>query len=102
CAPSQDMAGPTNNWMLDKQAYAKLRELFNGCMRGTGGTPGAREARETRGGRTMYVIPFVMGPIGSPLAKVGVQLTDSIYVAVSMGLMTRMGDVAWQQLGAGE
>src|SRR5206468_8348640 len=83
CAPSQDMAGPTNNWMLDKQAYAKLRELFAGSMRG----------------RTMYVIPFVMGPIGSPLAKVGVQLSDSLYVAVSMGIMTRMGEIAWQQLG---
>jgi phosphoenolpyruvate carboxykinase (GTP) len=83
CTPSEDMAGPTNNWLETKQAYAKLRPLFDGCMKG----------------RTMYVIPFVMGPIGSPLAKVGVQLTDSIYVAVNMGLMTRMGDVAWQQLG---
>ena len=83
CTPSDEMAGPTNNWMETKGAYAKLRELFRGCMRG----------------RTMYAVPFVMGPIGSPLAKVGVQLTDSIYVAVSMGIMTRMGDVAWQQLG---
>jgi phosphoenolpyruvate carboxykinase (GTP) len=83
CTPSQDMAGVTNNWMETKAAYAKLRPLFDGSMRG----------------RTMYVIPFVMGPIGSPLAKVGVQLTDSLYVAVSMGIMTRMGDVAWQQLG---
>ena len=83
CTPSQDMAGATNNWMEPKAASAKLRGLFAGCMRG----------------RTMYVVPFVMGPIGSPLAKVGVQLTDSIYVAVSMGVMTRMGDVAWKQLG---
>src|SRR3954447_3807089 len=82
CTPGRDMAGPTNNWMETKAAYAKLRELFSGCMRG----------------RTMYVVPFVMGPIGSPLAKVGVQLTDSIYVAISMGIMTRMGEVAWQQL----
>ncbi len=83
CTPSQDMAGPTNNWMETKVAYSKLRGLFHGCMKG----------------RTMYVIPFVMGPIGAPLAKVGVQLTDSVYVAVNMGLMTRMGEVAWKQLG---
>jgi phosphoenolpyruvate carboxykinase (GTP) len=82
CTPSEDMAGPTNNWMEVKQAYAKLRGLFAGCMRG----------------RTMYVVPFVMGPIGSPLSKVGVELTDSLYVAVSMGLMTRMGNIAWEQL----
>jgi phosphoenolpyruvate carboxykinase (GTP) len=83
CTPSPDMAGPTNNWMETKAAYAKLRPLFTGAMRG----------------RTMYVVPFVMGPIGSPLAKVGVQLTDSLYVAASMGIVTRMGNVAWQQLG---
>jgi len=83
CTPGQDMAGPTNNWMKDKDAYAKLKELFAGSFRG----------------RTMYVIPFVMGPIGSPLAKVGVELTDSVYVAVSMGIMTRMGAVAWEELG---
>jgi phosphoenolpyruvate carboxykinase (GTP) len=82
CTPGPDMAGPTNNWMESKAAYAKLRSLFEGCMRG----------------RTMYVVPFVMGPIGSPLARVGVQLTDSIYVAVNMGLMTRMGNLAWEQL----
>jgi phosphoenolpyruvate carboxykinase (GTP) len=84
CTPSEDMAGPTNNWMAPKQAYAKLKAFFQGSMKG----------------RTMYVIPFVMGPIGSPLAKVGVQLTDSVYVAVSMGIMTRMGDIAWRQLVA--
>jgi phosphoenolpyruvate carboxykinase (GTP) len=86
CTPQQDQAGPTNNWMNDKAAYAKLRALYDGCMRG----------------RTLYVVPFVMGPLGSPLAKVGVQLTDSLYVAVSMGIMTRMGNAAWAQLGQGE
>lgn len=82
CTPGQDMAGPSNNWMESKAAYAKLKELFRDCM----------------AGRTMYVVPFVMGPIGSPLARVGVQLTDSVYVALSMRIMTRMGNVAWQQL----
>ncbi len=83
CGPTEDLAGPTNNYWNDKEAYAKLKTLFTGCMKG----------------RTMYVVPFVMGPIGSPLAKVGVEITDSLYVAVSMGIMTRMGKVAWQQLG---
>ncbi len=86
CTPSEDMAGPTNNWMDNKAAYAKLRGLFDGCMRG----------------RTMYVVPFVMGPIGSARAKVGIELTDSVYVAVNMRLMTRMGHVAWEQLGDGD
>ena len=83
CTPSQDMTGVTNNWMETKAAYSKLRDLFRGCMRG----------------RTMYVVPFVMGPVGSPLSRVGVQITDSIYVAVSMGIMTRMGEIAWRELG---
>ena len=82
CTPGEDMVGPTNNWMETRAGYTKLRALFKGCMRG----------------RTMYVVPFVMGPTGSKMSRVGVQLTDSLYVAVSMGLMTRMGDVAWKQL----
>ena len=86
CTPSEDMAGPTNNWLNDRQGYAKLRPLFAGCMKG----------------RTMYIVPFVMGPIGSPMAKVGVQVTDSLYVAVSMSIMTRMGQVAWDQLGTSD
>jgi phosphoenolpyruvate carboxykinase (GTP) len=86
CAPSEDGAGPTNNWMETRAAYARLRPLFSSCMTG----------------RTMYVVPFVMGPIGSPLAKVGVQLTDSIYVAISMRIMTRMGNIAWNELGDGD
>jgi phosphoenolpyruvate carboxykinase (GTP) len=83
CTPSADMVGPTNNHMNDRAAHAKLQALFDGCMKG----------------RTMYVVPFIMGPLGSPLAKVGVQVTDSIYVAINMGIMTRMGRVAWDQLG---
>ena len=90
CTPAPDMAGPTNNWKETKQAYSMMRPVFEGCMKGQG---------SASPGRTMYVVPFVMGPIGSPLAKVGVQLTDSLYVAVSMGIMTRMGSVAWKQLG---
>jgi phosphoenolpyruvate carboxykinase (GTP) len=85
CTPSQTLAGPTNNWLDPKAAYGKLRGWFSSCMRG----------------KTMYVVPFIMGPRGSPLAQVGVQLTDSIYVAVSMGVMTRMGQIAWEQLGDG-
>jgi len=82
CTPSEDQAGPTNNWMDVRQAYSKLKGLFSGAMKG----------------RTLYVIPFVMGPLGSPLAKVGVEITDSVYVAVNMGIMTRMGEVAWKEL----
>ncbi len=82
CTPSEDMVGPTNNWMNDKEAYAKLKPLYQGCMKG----------------RTMYVVPFVMGPAESPLAKVGIELTDSLYVAANMSIMTRMGDVAWDVL----
>jgi phosphoenolpyruvate carboxykinase (GTP) len=85
CTPNERLAGPSNNWMPPREAYDRLRGLFAGCMRG----------------RTMYVVPFVMGPLGSPLSRVGIELTDSIYVAVSMGIMTRMGRAAWQQLGDG-
>jgi phosphoenolpyruvate carboxykinase (GTP) len=83
CTPNERLAGPSNHWLDPQQSYAKLRTLFTGAMRG----------------RTMYVVPFVMGPLGSPLAKVGVEITDSIYVALSMGVMTRMGQAAWEQLG---
>ncbi len=83
CTKTQLAAGPTNNWMAPDEAYAKLRKLFDGSMKG----------------RTMYVIPYVMGPVSSPHAKIGVELTDSIYVALNMRLMTRMGTDALEMLG---
>ncbi|MEM6562488.1 MAG: phosphoenolpyruvate carboxykinase domain-containing protein, partial [Planctomycetota bacterium] len=83
CTPGEDDAGPTNNWWQDREAYTKLNACFDGSFEG----------------RTMYVVPFIMGPLGSPLAKVGVQITDSVYVAASMRIMTRMGTLAWKQLG---
>ncbi|HUB68362.1 MAG TPA: phosphoenolpyruvate carboxykinase (GTP) [Candidatus Methylacidiphilales bacterium] len=84
CAPTRAEAGPTNNWMAPDEMYQKLYGLCRGAMKG----------------RTMYVVPYLMGPPGSPLTKIGVELTDSIYVTLSMRIMTRMGQVAWDQLGA--
>jgi phosphoenolpyruvate carboxykinase (GTP) len=83
CTPMRDEAGPTNNWLPPKEMYAKLNALCDGSMRG----------------RTMYVVPYLMGPPGSPLTKVGVELTDSLYVVLSMRIMTRMGQAAYEQLG---
>jgi phosphoenolpyruvate carboxykinase (GTP) len=83
CTDRKDDAGPTNNWMAPNEAKTKLSELFRGAMKG----------------RTMYVIPFVMGPLGSKFGKVGVQVTDSVYVVLNMRIMTRMGNAAWDQLG---
>ena len=79
-------AGPNNNWLAPDDARATLRRLFAGSMRG----------------RTLYVVPFLMGPPGGPLSRVGVELTDSLYVVLSMRIMARMGDIALRQLGASD
>ncbi|MFZ5470907.1 MAG: phosphoenolpyruvate carboxykinase (GTP) [Myxococcota bacterium] len=83
CSKTKEAAGPTNNWMAPEEAYAKLGKLFAGSMKG----------------RTLYVVPYVMGPLGSEHAKVGIELTDSIYVALNMRIMTRMGKPALEMLG---
>jgi phosphoenolpyruvate carboxykinase (GTP) len=86
CTANRDDAGPTNNWMSPREAEERVGVLFRGCMKG----------------RTLYVVPYVMGPLGSPFSKVGVELTDSPYVVASLRTMTRMGAPALDQLRGSE
>ena len=86
CTPHEEDAGPSNNWKPPVEAKEQVGALFRGCMKG----------------RTLYVLPYIMGPVDSPYSKVGVEITDSIYVAVSMMIMTRLGTVAVERLGNSE
>jgi len=82
CTPNKEDAGPNNNWMDPTQAHTKMRDLFRGCMKN----------------RTLYVVPYCMGPINSPLSRCGVEITDSPYVVINMSIMTRMGRPALERI----
>ena len=82
CTKHQDDAGPNNHWMDPAEAHAKMRDLFRGCMKG----------------RTLYVVPYCMGPIDSPYSRCGVEITDSAYVVINMSIMTRMGRSALERI----
>jgi phosphoenolpyruvate carboxykinase (GTP) len=83
CTEQKEEAGPNNNWMKPSESYDRLAKIFSGAMHK----------------RTLYVIPFLMGPAGSPFSKVGIEITDSVYVVLNMRLMTRMGKIALDHLG---
>ena len=83
CTRVQEDAGITNHWMAPHEAYKKVGDIFRGSMKG----------------RIMYIIPFIMGPAGSPFNKIGIQISDSRYVTLSMRVMTRMGMIALKELG---
>jgi phosphoenolpyruvate carboxykinase (GTP) len=82
CTKNKDDAGPNNHWMAPDEAHARMRELFKGCMKG----------------RTLYVVPYCMGPIDSPYSRCGVEITDSAYVVINMSIMTRMGRAALERI----
>jgi len=86
CTEQKEDAGPTNNWMAPQEALDKMTPLFRGAMKG----------------RTMYVVPYLMGPVGSKYSRMGIELTDSAYVAASLKIMTRMGKVALDHLAGGD